>query len=572
MSSLNKDNFCKICIDNKIYSVGERIGKENIYKLCRIKNDIISDSQYIIKINVGKTKKDRFDYEIELIKSLKSKYIVEIISYGEIEYRKKEEIKRYKYYVMKKYDCDFRKIISEDKTINQKLELYLKMCKTIKYIHDKNIVHRDIKPENFLYDRKNNDIVLCDFGIAKDLNGNKNLTVESEKIANSNYCAPEQRKIGNKIFGFYTDIYALGIILNELITTETGYGINYRRIFDVDASYGELDEVVNRMIEYNYEERENNINNVIFSINRIINNRRKYIYKYKISIKNNLDYSSKQINKINNIFANDCYCIKQALKKYSYKELNFYYHNNIKYEVINDDLIKLIKLRAINDRIKNKFLYESQQYDEYDDKCKKDMFNEFKEYFSKFQYEEVLGMNLLIDESLYLVRNLSYYHAEEIKNELDRVSKEIDENIKNIPICVICYEIFSNYNFYNIDNLSSDIVPMYNKSISDCENNYIIGNMNINEKGINLKKNIEKLSKNIIINIERDNIKLIFSKKSKVKFINKCKESIENDKQNIINKVYIEDMISEISDDNQLCLLLNDIQTINSLLNVFDKN
>ena len=279
MTKIKSDRFEEIQINGNLYRVGEKIGDEHIYNLFTAKSK--KPSNYVIKINIGKTRKERFENEILTLSSIKTNSIIKIVKDGNIVYSNTNHNDRYRYYVTKKYDCDFREVMNEKMTINQKLQLFLQMCRSVKYIHKRNIIHRDIKPENFLYDRKRKKVILCDFGISKDFKKNNNLTLSSEKIANSNYCSPEQRKKGNKNFGYYTDIYALGIILNELITNESGYGINYKRVFDVDPSFGELDNVIDRMIAYNFKERENNINNVIYSINKIIKNKSKEIAIHK---------------------------------------------------------------------------------------------------------------------------------------------------------------------------------------------------------------------------------------------------------------------------------------------------
>ena len=62
------------------------------------------------------------------------------------------------------------------------------MLRGINYIHKLNIVHRDIKPHNVLVDRRSNNLIICDFGSAKQIiKGETNISY----ICSRCYRAPE---------------------------------------------------------------------------------------------------------------------------------------------------------------------------------------------------------------------------------------------------------------------------------------------------------------------------------------------------------------------------------------------
>ncbi|MGD2158167.1 MAG: protein kinase, partial [Anaerolineales bacterium] len=82
--------------------------------------------------------------------------------------------------------------------------------------HKQGVVHRDIKPENILFDGSGN-AYLTDFGIAKDLGGER-LTSTGDIVGSVDYLAPEQAK-GEPVTP-KTDIYALGIVLYEMLVGE----------------------------------------------------------------------------------------------------------------------------------------------------------------------------------------------------------------------------------------------------------------------------------------------------------------------------------------------------------------
>ena len=86
--------------------------------------------------------------------------------------------------------------------------------------HENGIVHRDVKPGNILF-RKDGTPMLSDFGIAKRLTSDSDLTSTGMFLGSPNYMAPEQSEAG-PIDG-RADIYALGVILYEMLTGQRAY-------------------------------------------------------------------------------------------------------------------------------------------------------------------------------------------------------------------------------------------------------------------------------------------------------------------------------------------------------------
>lgn len=94
------------------------------------------------------------------------------------------------------------------------------VASALTYAHEQGIVHRDVKPVNVLMD-SDGRAVLSDFGIAKMLSGTEGLTRAGAGVGTPEYMSPEQCRGGS--VDARTDIYALGVMLFEMLTGHTPF-------------------------------------------------------------------------------------------------------------------------------------------------------------------------------------------------------------------------------------------------------------------------------------------------------------------------------------------------------------
>jgi tetratricopeptide (TPR) repeat protein len=105
-------------------------------------------------------------------------------------------------------------------TLEQALALLEPLAAAVSYAHSQGVVHRDLKPANILFDTAGR-MLITDFGIAK-LMEESGLTRTRESLGTPEYMAPEQSREASLV-GKPADVYALGIILYELVTGQVPY-------------------------------------------------------------------------------------------------------------------------------------------------------------------------------------------------------------------------------------------------------------------------------------------------------------------------------------------------------------
>ena len=104
-----------------------------------------------------------------------------------------------------------------------RIELFMQVCDGVQHAHHKAIIHRDLKPTNILValDGERAEPKIIDFGIAKATAGSSEedagLTELGQMIGTPEYMSPEQAEISEQNVDTRTDVYALGIVLYELL-------------------------------------------------------------------------------------------------------------------------------------------------------------------------------------------------------------------------------------------------------------------------------------------------------------------------------------------------------------------
>ncbi|WP_170113348.1 serine/threonine-protein kinase [Ahniella affigens] len=178
--------------------------------------------------------RQRFELERQTLATLDHPYIARLFDAAELpdgtpyfvmEYVDGEPINQY---------CDRHQL-----SVRARIELFRRVCQAVAHAHRNLIVHRDLKPGNILVGQDGLPKLL-DFGIAKPLGGELRddwaiQTGTANRYFSPRYAAPEQLRGGQ--IHVSSDVYALGVLLFELLTHSTPFDFS-------KLSYGQVERLV----------------------------------------------------------------------------------------------------------------------------------------------------------------------------------------------------------------------------------------------------------------------------------------------------------------------------------------
>ena len=146
------------------------------------------------------------------------------------------------------------------------------LLSALQVVHEKNIWHLDIKPENIMVNH-NNHIYLIDFGASKHIEqSNGTLTTSSMLAYTPGYFPPEQSAVTMRNIGAWTDIYALGATLYNLLTRRNPPTFDViisegRYAFSFPSSISsQTQDLIVRMMKVNRNERPQSVQNIMHAI------------------------------------------------------------------------------------------------------------------------------------------------------------------------------------------------------------------------------------------------------------------------------------------------------------------
>jgi len=149
-----------------------------------------------------------FSHEYAAIGALRHPAVVDIYDYGVNDGRE--------YIAMEYFPCgDLKARLQHPISENESLDYLRRITAALAVVHRAGILHRDLKPPNIML-REDGQVVLIDFGLAKNLSGGTRSTAAGILRGSPYYMSPEQAQGGD--LDERSDLYSLGVILFEMLT------------------------------------------------------------------------------------------------------------------------------------------------------------------------------------------------------------------------------------------------------------------------------------------------------------------------------------------------------------------
>jgi eukaryotic-like serine/threonine-protein kinase len=161
----------------------------------------------------------RFEYEAEVLARLRHPHIAQIHTFG----THVGALGAVPYFVMELVE-DGRPITRHAEaarlTIRERVALFRRVCAAVAHGHQKGVIHRDLKPANILCDRAG-DLKVIDFGVARSIEVDREATAITrvgDVVGTLRYMSPEQLGVDGDEVDARADVYALGLVLHEIVT------------------------------------------------------------------------------------------------------------------------------------------------------------------------------------------------------------------------------------------------------------------------------------------------------------------------------------------------------------------
>jgi serine/threonine protein kinase len=160
---------------------------------------------------------ERFKREARSLASIQSPHVVPIFRVSELPSGKMFMVLEFVQGTTLK---EFQK--SEKLGAKQSALIVQQIAVGLSAVHQSKLVHRDIKPENILIDGVDRKVRIADFGLAFDCNDEARITIDGTLAGTPAYMSPEQ-VLNPQSVDFRSDIYSLGVVLYELLTSQVPF-------------------------------------------------------------------------------------------------------------------------------------------------------------------------------------------------------------------------------------------------------------------------------------------------------------------------------------------------------------
>ena len=308
------------------YEITKKIGKGSLKETIYHGRHLELETDITIRVlpstaNAEDEVTKRFFQGIKLVANLQHPNIVAVLDAGEEHGHIFFVTNYHKGYYLNEY-LDQRGQLDEAEGIR----LIKALADALEYAWDEqNIVHRNICPNTILI-AKGNIPMLTDFGLAKSLQSDSNLTLQGYTVGDPEYMSPEQTK-GEQV-DFRSDIYCLGLVLYQLFAGHPPF--KSKNIMDVmQMQIGEAHKpiqtsnelisdacsaIIDKMLEKNVDDRYQSWEAVVNDFDAILNSRiPSVLNKEKKKIKQKVKRETEE--KMSKKYRNEMEKVKMALER-----------------------------------------------------------------------------------------------------------------------------------------------------------------------------------------------------------------------------------------------------------------
>ncbi len=253
----------------------------------------------------------RFEYESQILARLRHPGIAQVYEAG----THRDDTGTVPFFAME-YIPNAQSITkyAEDRKLStrQKLELFAQVCDAVHHGHQKGIIHRDLKPGNILVDT-HGQVKIIDFGVARGTDSDMAVTTLQtdigQLVGTLQYMSPEQCLADPHDIDTRSDVYALGVVLYELLSCKLPYRVSSTRIYDgarvireeqptklttVDKTLkGDIETIVFKALEKDRERRYQSAVELAQDVNRylsgeaIVARRPSIVYQLRVFARKN---------------------------------------------------------------------------------------------------------------------------------------------------------------------------------------------------------------------------------------------------------------------------------------------
>jgi len=176
----------------------------------------------------------RFDFEAQILAKLSHPNIAQIYEAGTWESEQGPAPFFAMEYILGRLTL-IEHADKSDLSLKERLELFSKICDAVHHGHQKGVIHRDLKPDNILIG-SNGEPKIIDFGVARatdsDISVTTMQTTMGQLIGTLQYMSPEQCDADPDRIDTRSDVYALGVILFQLLSGKLPYDLRRQAVHE----------------------------------------------------------------------------------------------------------------------------------------------------------------------------------------------------------------------------------------------------------------------------------------------------------------------------------------------------